>query len=295
MRAMAQAWVQNMVAPARLCDAPLLEAVVQMFERQSADIFRRQIRALLARPDASAVLQQVRVPTLVMAGEWDSWASTLQHHADQFAHDMDKGMTRSRLAEFVNSTREGADILMRGLQQAGNLVASFKQVAVDQTSEKRRLFTLSETVSEILLTLGPTLRKTSHNVHCDIAADIQMDSYPGALTQIITNLINNALLHAFAERENGQISITASLQGDWVTLSVCDNGVGIPAGNLSRVFDPFFTTRLGQGGSGLGLSIVYNLVQDILCGSISASNAAGLGACFTLNLPLVAPQLQDEQ
>ena len=81
VRAMAQAWVQNMVAPARLSDAPLLEAVVQMFERQSADIFGRQIRALLARPDASAVLQQVRVPTLVMAGEWDSWASTLQHQA----------------------------------------------------------------------------------------------------------------------------------------------------------------------------------------------------------------------
>jgi signal transduction histidine kinase len=221
-------------------------------------------------------------------------ASTLQHHAEQFANALDQGMTRSRLNEFVSSTREGAEILMRGLQQAGNLVASFKQVAVDQTSEKRRVFTLSETVAEIVLTLGPTLRKTSHSVHCTIAADIQMDSYPGALTQIITNLINNALLHAFAEREHGHINISASLQDDRVELSICDDGVGIPTANLSRVFDPFFTTRLGQGGSGLGLSIVYNLVQDILGGSISASNASQHGACFTLNLPLVAPQLQDE-
>lgn len=221
-------------------------------------------------------------------------ASTLQHHAEQFAREMDQGMTRSRLSEFVNSTREGSDILMRGLQQAGNLVASFKQVAVDQTSEKRRPFALSETVAEILLTLGPTLRKTRHNVHCAIAAEIQMDSYPGALTQIITNLINNALLHAFDQREQGQININASLQGDKVILSLSDNGVGIPAANLARVFDPFFTTRLGQGGSGLGLSIVYNLVQDILGGTISVSNGAEHGACFTLNLPLAAPHLQDE-
>jgi signal transduction histidine kinase len=220
-------------------------------------------------------------------------ASTLQHHAEQFAREMDNGMTRSRLSEFVRSAREGADILMRGLQQAGDLVASFKQVAVDQTSEKRRLFTLSETVAEIVLTLGPMLRKTSHSVHCEVATEIQMDSYPGALTQIITNLINNALLHAFIEREHGHISISATLQGDRVELCISDDGVGIPAANLTRVFDPFFTTRLGQGGSGLGLSIVYNLVEDILGGSISASNGIEQGACFTLNLPLVAPQRQD--
>jgi signal transduction histidine kinase len=120
-----------------------------------------------------------------------------------------------------------------------------------------------------------------------------MDSYPGALTQIITNLINNALLHAFIEREHGHISISATLQGDRVELCISDDGVGIPAANLTRVFDPFFTTRLGQGGSGLGLSIVYNLVEDILGGSISASNGIEQGACFTLNLPLVAPQRQD--
>jgi signal transduction histidine kinase len=221
-------------------------------------------------------------------------ASTLQHHAAQFALDMDKGMTRSHLNEFVNSTREGADILMRGLQQAGDLVASFKQVAVDQTSEKRRVFGLSDTLAEIILTLGPMLRKTSHSVHCAIDGQIQMDSYPGALTQIITNLINNALLHAFAERKQGQIKISASMHDDRIELSVCDDGVGIPEVYLNRVFDPFFTTRLGQGGSGLGLSIVYNLVQDVLGGSISASNGAVQGACFTLHLPRVAPELQDE-
>lgn len=218
-------------------------------------------------------------------------ASTLQHHAQVFARDMDKGMTRSHLGEFVGSIRQGTDILMRGLQQAAELVASFKQVAVDQTSEKRRLFSLNETVKEILLTLGPTLRKTSHTVDCQIAAEIQMDSYPGALTQIISNLVSNALVHAFSGRENGAISISAKLHGNSVELIISDDGVGIPEANLNRVFEPFFTTRLGQGGSGLGLNIVYNLVQDILGGSIAVTSPEGLGACFTLHLPLVAPQI----
>jgi signal transduction histidine kinase len=221
-------------------------------------------------------------------------ASTLQHHAEVFTRDMDKGMTRSHLLEFVSSTQQGADILMRSLQQAAELVSSFKQVAVDQTSEKRRSFILSDTVKEILLTLGPTLRKTQHRVDCQIAADIQMDSYPGALTQIISNLINNALLHAFVEREKGLISITAAPHEHGVELSISDDGVGIPEEYLSRVFDPFFTTRLGQGGSGLGLSIVYNLVQDILGGSIHVSSTEGHGACFRLHLPLVAPDTQAE-
>jgi signal transduction histidine kinase len=221
-------------------------------------------------------------------------ASTLQHHAEVFASDLDKGMTRSHLNEFVSSTRQGADILMRGLQQAAELVASFKQVAVDQTSEKRRRFSLDDTVKEILLTLGPTLRKTNHKVDCQIAADIQMDSYPGALTQIVSNLINNALVHAFVGRENGTVNISAQLHNGGVELTISDDGVGIPAANLNRVFDPFFTTRLGQGGSGLGLNIVYNLAQDILGGSIQASSTEGHGASFTLHLPLVAPDIKAE-
>ncbi|MDP3848174.1 MAG: ATP-binding protein [Pseudomonas sp.] len=221
-------------------------------------------------------------------------ASTLQHHAEVFANNMDKGMTRSHLNEFVSSTRQGADILMRGLQQAAELVASFKQVAVDQASEKRRWFSLGDTVREVLLTLGPTLRKTNHRIDCQISADIQMDSYPGALTQIISNLINNALVHAFVGREYGTVTINAQLHGNGVELIIRDDGVGIPEANLSRVFDPFFTTRLGQGGSGLGLNIAYNLTQDVLGGSIEVSSTEGHGACFSLRLPLLAPQIKPE-
>jgi PAS domain S-box-containing protein len=217
-------------------------------------------------------------------------ASTLQDHANHFAATAAQGLTRSRLDEFVNNTRQGAGILMRGLQHAAELVSSFKQVAVDQTSLNRRTFDLQATVSEILLTLGPTIRKSNHRVEYDIAPDIVMDSYPGPLGQVITNLINNALLHAFDGMEQGCVKVSASLTSDSaVRLQVSDNGVGIPAAHLTRVFDPFFTTKLGQGGSGLGLNIVYNLVTRSLGGAVHVASVPGEGATFSLLLPRHAP------
>ena len=214
-------------------------------------------------------------------------ASTLQDHGIAFAAEMSKGLTRSKLDEFVQSSQQGTNILMRSLHHAAELVSSFKQVAVDQTSVNRRVFRLKETLNEILLTLGPTLRKTSHTVECVVHEDISLDSYPGPLGQIITNLINNALLHAFEGRQHGMISIAAQLaQPGWVEITVADNGIGIPAAHLDKVFDPFFTTKLGKGGSGLGLNIVYNLVNTSLGGRIQVVSEPGTGARFVLLLPL---------
>ncbi|APW41545.1 sensor histidine kinase [Rhodoferax saidenbachensis] len=222
-------------------------------------------------------------------------ASTLQDHANSFTNEMAKGLTRSRLEEFVGNIRQGSGILMRGLHQAAELVSSFKQVAVDQTSVNRRRFQLAETINEILLTLGPTMRKTSHTVSSQVASDITMESFPGPLGQVITNLINNALLHAFEGRQQGHITISAvAVDADWIKFTVQDDGVGIPPAHLARVFDPFFTTKLGQGGSGLGLNIVYNLVTKTLGGNIRVDSAPGQGACFTLTLPVVAPVVAPE-
>jgi signal transduction histidine kinase len=117
-----------------------------------------------------------------------------------------------------------------------------------------------------------------------------MDSYPGPLGQVLTNLINNALIHAFHDAQHGQITINAELQGEGrICLIVQDSGTGISPEHLGRVFDPFFTTKLGKGGSGLGLNIAYNLVRDVLGGTITVSNTQGQGACFSLMLPLEAP------
>lgn len=222
-------------------------------------------------------------------------ASTLQDQTRSFGTDMGKGLTKSRLDQFVSGIQEGSSILMSGLRQAAELVSSFKQVAVDQSSLNRRPFHLHETVHEILLTLGPTLRKTTHTVGNEVPDDIAMDSYPGPLGQVLTNLINNARLHGFDGRENGRITIGARyLDEATLELTVRDNGAGISKTHLAKVFDPFFTTKLGQGGSGLGLNIVYNLVTKTLGGSILVQSEFGQGALFVLRLPRVAPVLEPE-
>jgi len=221
-------------------------------------------------------------------------ASTLQDHTRRFTAEAEKGITRSRLNDFVRNTTQGAEILMSSLQHAASLVASFKQVAVDQTSVNRRRFGLQATVAEILMTLGPTLRKTSHTVQTQIPADIVLDSFPGPFGQIVTNLVQNALIHAFEGQDNGLITIAARRKGDdWVEITVQDNGRGIPPEHLGRIFDPFFTTKFGKGGSGLGLNIVYNLASTALGGRIRVDSPPGQGACFTLDLPLNLPESGD--
>jgi PAS domain S-box-containing protein len=218
-------------------------------------------------------------------------ASSLDYRVQEFAALMDKGMKRSDLQSFLDDTRQAADIMTRNLARAGALVASFKQVAVDQTSSQRRKFSLSVLVSEILLTLSPAIRKSGCTVTVDIGDDLQMDTYPGPLGQVLTNLINNAMVHGFQDNPNGTIGITAHLQdSEHLVLQVRDNGCGIPRSDLNRVFEPFFTTRMGQGGSGLGLHIVHNLVTSVLGGLIEAHSESGQGATFTLRLPRTAPE-----
>jgi signal transduction histidine kinase len=262
----------------------LTEAMAQLTTAQDELVRAEKMSALGAL--VAGIAHELNTPI----GNSLTVASTLQDHANEFALVMAKGLTRSRLDEFVSSTRQGTGILMRSLHQAAELVSSFKQVAVDQTSLNRRKFGLNEMVHEILLTLGPSLRKTTHYVECQIASDITLDSYPGPLGQIVTNLVNNALLHAFDGRQNGLIKISAlRVANRAVEICVSDNGCGIPASHLAKVFDPFFTTKLGKGGSGLGLNIVYNLASTTLGGSIRVQSITGAGASFILTLPLEAP------
>ncbi len=216
-------------------------------------------------------------------------ASILQDHAAQFRATVAQKLTRSQLDDYVNRTEQGAGILQRSLEQAARLVSSFKQVAVDQTSEHRRVFELKETLDEILLTIGPSLRKSSHSVACDVPDGLTLDSYPGPLGQVITNLVQNCLLHAFEGRNAGTICIKARMaQPGWVEMNVCDDGVGIPGGHVAKVFDPFFTTKMGKGGSGLGLNVSYNIVTSILGGQLSVQSQPGMGSTFTMTLPLLA-------
>ncbi|TXI73763.1 MAG: hypothetical protein E6Q49_03860 [Limnohabitans sp.] len=217
-------------------------------------------------------------------------ASTMQDHTEVLSQALDRGIKRSELVHYTEQMQEGNAILMASLQRAAELVASFKQVAADQTSAQRRFFLLDKTVDEILLTLGPTIRKSGHRVEVDVAAGIRMDSYPGPLGQVLSNLINNSLLHAFESVAQRLVQVVCrhGMPGQ-VHIVVRDNGCGIPEQHLGRIFDPFFTTKLGKGGSGLGLNIVYNLVTEVLGGDIQVRSIQGEGTTFTITLPLVSP------
>lgn len=221
-------------------------------------------------------------------------ASTLEHHANALAAQLDgPGLRRSELASFIAATQAGAALLMRALGGAADLVNSFKQVAVDRTSEQRRQFSVTQVCHELIATMMNRIRAAGHEIIVDGSEAVLMDSYPGPLGQVIANLINNALLHAFAPGQRGRITLScSSVRDERVQISCRDNGTGIAPEHLKRIFDPFFTTRLGQGGSGLGLSISYNLVTAVLGGQIMVHSSEHDGTCVTLDLPHHAPNHQ---
>jgi PAS domain S-box-containing protein len=216
-------------------------------------------------------------------------ASTLSDQQKIFESGLEHSLSRSALNHFLMSVRDSADILDRNLRRTADLINSFKQVAVDQTSEQRRRFNLHDVAHEVVVTLSPSLRKTSHTLVSEVPKDIQLDSFPGPLEQVLMNLTNNALRHAFDGRQQGQMRLTAELLPDrWVRIVFSDNGVGISEHNLQRIFDPFFTTKLGQGGSGLGLSISYNIVTAMLGGRLEVKSKLGVGSEFCIDIPLTA-------
>lgn len=217
-------------------------------------------------------------------------ATTLLDEHRQFSGRIAAGLTRSALERFVGVVGEAGQIVERNLYRAAELIGSFKQLAVDQSSYQRRPFDLQEVVHEISLAMAPTIRRSPYQLIDDVPAGLVLDSYPGPLGQILMNLINNALIHAFAGRDSGQVRIAAeAVEPGWVVLTVSDDGRGIAAEEQKHIFDPFFTTRLGQGGSGLGLHIVFSLVVDLLGGRVDVVSAPGQGARFIVRLPTVAP------
>lgn len=222
-------------------------------------------------------------------------ASTLQESTSFMLAEVRGGKPRrSMLDKHLESSSKGMEILERNLHKAAELVSSFKQVAVDQSSNHRRNFDLRHALEEVAVTLEPLYKKTRYVLHQELAPDIDMDSYPGPLGQIITNFLTNALAHAFEGREEGNMWLsTRLLPGGQVEIVFRDDGVGISEQYRERVFDPFFTTKLGQGGSGLGMHIVYNLVTGVLGGKISLHSTPGQGTSLIMILPLVAPETCD--
>ena len=217
-------------------------------------------------------------------------ASTLQDRTAEIAKQMkDATLRRSELERYIDDATTASVLVMRGLTSAATLVNSFKQVAVDRTTEQRRRFDLRQVCQEIVATMMNRVRAAGHSIAIDVPAGLSLDSYPGPFGQVITNFINNALLHAFEGRGDGKMVLSGeALPDGQIQVRFSDNGCGIPPDHLKRIYDPFFTTKLGQGGSGLGLSISYNIVTSLLGGQIKVDSGAD-GTVFTLELPPAAP------
>jgi signal transduction histidine kinase len=196
---------------------------------------------------------------------------------------------KSDILKYLETAGESTKLIMDNAYRAAHLIHSFKQIAVDQVSEARRRFELREYIGEVVSSLQPKLKKTHILVEIDCPADIVLDSYPGALAQVITNLTLNCVEHAFDAGAAGRIDISVRPDGEWIEMQVADNGKGIAPDMLDKVFDPFVTTRRGQGGTGLGLNIVFNLIAKQFAGSITVSSALGQGASFVLRIPRVTP------
>jgi signal transduction histidine kinase len=218
-------------------------------------------------------------------------ASSFARRTEMFEAELNSGtgLRRSQLEEFVRTCRDAAQQLVGNLHRAGELIQSFKQVAVDRSHAERRQFSLSEATDQIIASLRPALKKASIVLSVEVPEGLIIDGYPGSYGQILTNLFLNAANHAFADGRSGTISISARPRGsDDVEIIFADNGLGMTPDVQRQAFDPFFTTRRNEGGTGLGLHIVYSLVTQQLGGRMVLDSRPGQGTTFRIIIPRVA-------
>lgn len=262
-----------------------LAAATESLARAHEDLVHSEAKATLGTMVAG-ITHEMGTPignSLVTTG-------TLREQVEAFARSVAAGqLRRSELDQTLQTLTRGVELLTRNLERAHTLLQSYKQGAADQFSEQRREFDLKATVDEIITLLRPTLKKAPHRLRIDIPPGIVFDSYPGPLGQVFINLINNAWLHAFEGKAPGELAISAQVHAPGrVRLVFADNGVGMSDAVKTKLFEPFFSTKLGRGGTGLGMSIVEGIVRKTLGGSLEVDSSPGNGTRYTITLPLRA-------
>jgi signal transduction histidine kinase len=223
-------------------------------------------------------------------------ATLVDSESKRFAESAASGtLSRAALDRFVKRMREGTQLMFTNLTRAADLVHSFKQVAADQASGERRKFDMDQWLQELLTSLGPVLRKTKHEISIDCAPGLAVDTYPGALGQVLTNLLTNAVAHAYDKDQSGRISIDVTeLRFETLRIVFADDGKGIPPEHRGKIFDPFFTTGRSTGSTGLGLHIVYNLATSRLQGRIHVESTVGKGTRFIIEIPKIVADSGDD-
>ncbi|RXT49858.1 ATP-binding protein [Bradyrhizobium betae] len=219
-------------------------------------------------------------------------ASVLESKTAKFAAEVARGgLKRSSLNEFLAVVKTASTHLTGNLARAAELIQSFKQVAVDQGHLERRTFDPSELTQRLAASLEPELRKSGLTLNVECLSGLTMNSYPGPCGQVLTNLLMNAIVHAFPDGKSGRIdlAIRACGEGD-IEIAVSDNGCGMSADLRRQAFNPFFTTRRHEGNVGLGLHIVHNIVSGRLGGRIKLESKPGVGTRIQMIVPRVAPE-----
>jgi len=267
-----------------------LQRTLQMVQEAQEHLVQSEKMAALGQLVAG-VAHEINTPV----GVGVTAATHLQESTVQVRRVFTEGtLTRAEMVKYLSLAEEGSAILVSNLKRAADLIGSFKQIATDRASGDERRFLLAEYIQELLLSLRPHLKHTAHQVKVDCPLELAMTGSPGAFSQILTNLVMNSLTHGFEGIPAGTIEIAAARQDGEIVLRYRDDGVGIPPENLGRIYDPFFTTKRGQGGSGLGLHIVYNLVTRTFGGRIQVESVPGSGTLFTLTLPLPSGEERDD-
>jgi len=212
--------------------------------------------------------------------------SYINDHYLQMKNVFEAGqMKKQDFSDFIALMDESLGILDKNLQRAAHLIKSFKQVSEDQTGEHIRDFSLKEYLQEILETLSPKFKQTHHKVEIDCSEQLRLSTYPGAVSQVITNLVMNSLIHGFENKDDGVIRITVAEEKGKAVIQYADDGKGLNQEARQKIFEPFYTTKRGQGGTGLGMHLVYNIVHQRLKGDIYLDQEHTEGAAFRLLIP----------
>lgn len=274
--------LENRIWEYEAANADLQQTLAKLHETQEHLIQQEKLASLGSL--VAGIAHEINTPV----GTGVTAASYLEQETRAIAAQFKSGsLKRSELDKYLASAADAAKIILLNLRRASELISSFKQVAVDRSSDEKQVFNLKKYIGAVILSLRPQLKKAKHQIIVNCDDYIELDSYPGDFSHIITNLIINSLVHAYPDGKQGIITINVQHSSDKIILTYTDDGIGIPYKYLPKIFEPFFTTRRGHGGTGLGLNIVYNIVTQNLKGTITCSSQENRGVIFTITIPTV--------
>jgi signal transduction histidine kinase len=260
-----------------------LESALESLKEAQGELVRQEKLASLGRLVAG-VAHEINTPLGICVTATSHLVEELRLTREELANG---ALDEDGLQQFFGIVDQSLRIMTTNTQRAAALVRSFKQVAVDQSADDIRSFNLRRYLDEVLLSLQPKLKGKPVTVEVECPEQINMASFPGALSQVVTNLVVNSLVHGFVAGEGGTIRIHVTVDDELVELNYSDDGVGMDNAALAQLFDPFYTTKRGTGGSGLGAHILYNLVTGALGGTVKVLSSPGLGLHYKLRFPKI--------